>query len=89
MGLEHYSFGQRVAVIINRTTSEAAGVPHVIASGIVRQPSGDGRLWVTLELMGERGLPQMIDERDIVGHTFRQPPGSTAPLPEGVQRPGS
>ncbi len=86
MSLEHYSPGQRVAVIINRKTSEAAGLPFVIASGIAGKPTDDGRLWVSLELMGERGMPQMIEARDIVGHTFRQPPGSTAPMPEGVPR---
>lgn len=86
MSLEHYSPGQRVAVIINRTTSEGAGLPFVIASGIAGERTNDGRLWVALELMGDRGLPQMIEAHDIVGHTFRQPPGSTAPLPEGVPR---
>lgn len=73
MALEHYSPGQRVAVITNRTTAEAAGIPFVVASGIVGDPTGDGRLWVTLELMGQKGLPQMVDEQDVVGHTFHQP----------------
>lgn len=86
MSLEQYSPGQRVAVIINRKTSEAAGLPYVIAGGIAGQRTDDGRLWVSLELMGERGLPQMIEARDIVGHTFRQPPTSSAPLPNGMPR---